>query len=1104
MAAKTARDIIDSTRRRLLGRKLAAMLSLFLGCVCLLALAACWFDWRYSLGTTTRLAIWLFGLLLMGTMAVLVIIAFSRRPPKREAARIREVIEPFWKGRLIALAESDEGRLEIAAGLKDMLEEQAEETAAAAGPRKHPEKIVAGAHRICAAVMVILIGLAAWYLPIGRVLGRVLIPWANIQPARRLSLSVSPGDAEVERGHPLSITARVTGGEPKEVEIVMEREPEPERALEADLDDEGIYNLYIPAVNRSFSYHARADNARSPLYRITAITYPRLKEIVARIELPEYTGGETETRRGGPISLLEGSAVRLVGRATTELSEAGITVTDDDGNELVSRKTEAHGTEFAFSLVPESDGEYEISLLSAQGRANKDAYRYPIRVKPDEPPSAEILWPSQDSKEIPTAFIPVSWEGTDDWGVGKARFILRSPKEEIAPREISYDKATIKKVAGEFILSLTELELSPGDVVALQVEAVDNLQQSARSAPRFVQVIPFEEELHLPTGAEEFAGELQKIYIPFKALTEKQRKVTGRIMESEGKKDPDTPYLVSIQEAARQQLDDVLGKLNRQFPGGIPHKLYDIVTGLDEVRRHMDSALDELDKTDLPEASGQALKALNKLCEMQTKMEWWINAAANATSDLSMDESKRDPFPDRIPPEELAKLEQRPREALSDLVEELEEQSRDLQEGGGQMKERIEKWLREEKMRGAGARELLEEVLEKANAMSGEQFSYMKDSMSQKSGKEAFYEMGFSEGAADKLSRDSGAQEGKDLAGALNEIRKLEPDKRNRLEYDLGEKGGAALESVEEDLSRKTLKTLKDMLFGQSPAGELLEETQGMSVEQFEDLSRALREGAERGKFSEMGFSEETAEVLEEVSGGVTGEQLAQSLEEFRGTGKGQQEQLLSDLEEKGPGALDEASSPLSPDTSESLQELARNNREELSRLARFTDTEVADMVSLRIDGREAEQQLGAREAEALRNITEGFNLYWRGKIKRLINRRDQIQRELGRIEEAKLSPGETAALRDLRTTLLGQQSQLTTYYAGPLGLFDQWVLPGEALLWDSLRQMKAKLRPMKTTREDLEEIAGRLKLHPVPERFKNLVYLYYRYILERGKDATP
>lgn len=1106
MADEAARHILKSTRERLLWRKLAAVLSLFIGCICLLMLAACWLDWWYSLDQVIRLSIWTFGFLLLATMTGGLIIALLRRPATSEAARIRESLEPFWKGRLIALAESDEGRLEIVPGLRKMLEEQLEEAATAAKPRKYPEKVVTEPHRIGVLLFMLLICLTAWYLPMGKVLGRVLTPWADIKPARMLSLTVTPGDAEVERGHPLSITTRVTGGEPKEVRILMKREPEPDRILEPDLVEERTYNIYIPAVNRSFDYLARADDVQSPLYTITAIAYPRLEEITAHIALPGYTGGQTETRSGGPISVLEGSTVRLEGRSTTELSEAGITVTDDAGKELLSQKTEAPGTEFEFSLDPEADGEYEISLISVEGRANKEKYRYPIRVRPDEPPTAKILWPERDSKEIPTAFIPVSWEGQDDWGIGAARFILRSPKEKIAPREVSYNEPNLKKIEGEFPLSLPELELSPGEVVALQVEVTDNIMHTARSAPRFIQVIPFEEELHLPSGEEgcPFCKQLENIYIPFKSLTEKQRRVTGQIMESEGKKDPDVLHLISIQKGARQQLDRVLDGFNKQFPDGVPHKLYKLVTGLEEVRGHMDRAIAKLDRRNLTEASSHALKALNKLCELQTKIEWWITAAANATTDLIMDDSKRDPFPDRIPPEEMAKLEQRPREALSDLVDELENQSRDLQEGGRQMKEQIEKWVRDEKSRGAGAREFLEEVLEKANAMSGEQFSYMKDSLSQKSDTEAFGEMGFSEETAGELSRESGTEEGRDLADALNEVRKLEPGKRNKLEYDLGEKGGVAVEGVEEDLSGKASRTLKDILFGRSPARELLEKAQGMSNEQFENLTLALRKGADSDEFSKMGFSPETAEDLEERSGGKSGEQLAQALEEFRGMEKGRQGQLLSNLKEKGEGALDEAPSPLSPEASESLRELARNNQEDLSQLWRFANAEMAEMMSRLIDDQDAEEELSEREAEALRYITDSFSLRWRGRIKRLIDRRDEINWELARIEEAKLTPEEVLALRDLRTTLLGQQSQLTTYYLGPLGAFDQWVLPGETLLRDSLRQMKAKLRPTKTTKEELEEIADQLKRHPIPERYKALVYLYYRYILEQGKDATP
>lgn len=1082
MAAERARQIIRSTAVRLKWRKGIAVCSVFFASGVLLLLAACWLDWWLTLNPAVRQGIRLFGLILAAAAAFG--LAARRRPSGKEAARRREASEPFWRGRLLALAESEEGELRLDPGLKDLLEEQLEAEAAARKPPRYPARLTTSGQRLGAAVLALLVAVTAWSLPLERLLDRLLRPGAGLEPARTLLLTVAPGDAEVERGEPLLITVGVGGGRPREVRVAIRREGEPERVLEPEPEDEeGIYRFYLPAVTRSFVYFAAADGTSSPLYSVTALEYPRLEEISAGVTIPEYAGGLTLVQRGGPLSVPAGSTVKLEGRATVDLAEAGLELADREGEEILSLRSPGRGPYFEFDLAPCRDGEYEISLLSGEGRPGREDYRYPLRIRPDRPPGARIIRPFPEVREVPTAYIPFAWEADDDWGVAGARLAVRSPREgRPAPRSVSFPEPDRRTASGEFLLGLFELGLSPGDVAAVQVEATDHLGQRGLSAPSFVQVIHYELELSLPSGAAEYVCALRLIYIPLKSLVDTQRRVTARIMEAEGEEAPDPRRLIELQEGARGELNLLLGELEIRFPQGIPHDLYPIVSGLEDAGEAMDQAILRLGAGDLAGASDRALEALNLLSRLQEAVEHIIlpPTAVTGEPDRDPDPMKKDPFPDGLTREELEQLRGCPRKALAELARELEEQSRELEREGGRLEEEIEQWLRDEQERAAQGKEFLREVIERASAMTGEQFSYLQDLLARESGRSRFEEMGFAE-AAGELSESSGGEAGRRLVRTLEEIRRLGPEKRDRLEYELEEKGLGALEGVREELSAEAAGTLEEKLSGRSTAGELGEKAPGLEEGEFERLVRALRRGGGREEFRELGFSPAAAADLEIRAGGTRGGELVRAAEELRGPGP-----------------------PLSPRSEQALAGLEGNILPDLARLSRFALGEVAGMIRQQLTGRDPGRRLDPSEEKALEELADAFGRRWSERIERVGERREEMLGQCRGLGEAGLTPRERDALRDLETTLSAQQERLSEYRAGPLGRFAQRVLPGEALLRNSLRRLRTVLEPTGEVREELEVLAEQLRRRPVPERFRNLVQLYYRYLLGDFADDVP
>jgi len=1161
MANNPAQQVLDSTRRRLLLRDLAGGVFPFMGCALLLLIAACWLDWYFAADNLFRFILWSIGSL--GVLAGLIrgIVSFIKRPSKSRAAWIREGAEPWWEGRLIAGAEIEEGRLKIESELGLMLERQLEKVVLTKDRNRFPPGILSRLQWFGVAAVLLLLVITIFVLPLNEIIGRVLIPWADYPPSRRLSLSIEPGDAEAERGQPLSIIVDVTGGSPEELRIIMRMKKDKLKYLKPVKTESGRFLLYIPALYRSFEYSVLADDIRSPSYAITVLDYPRLEELTCHIKYPEYTGIEDRTIFGGPVSVLEGSIVSVEGNATTILSGAALVARNISGDILLSKEGDVRGDIFEISFQPESDGEYEITLRSREGRTNPDRYRYPIKLKPDQPPMVELIWPEYDMKEVPTAFIPVSFVARDDFGLHGACLLITLPETELRLAETVYNERECKVIEDHLLLDISELNLSPGDVFAFQVEVSDSKSQIRRSLPRFIQIIEYEEELKLSDGEEgcPFCQQLKSIYIPLKSLTEKQRSAAGAIMTARGEENPAMDNLRAWQETARQLLDRVLSGVYSEFPEGIPHQLYRIITGLEAAARRMDGSLSALDEGNLKLASSFSLKALKELCALQTQIEWIISGKPKGGGKVDTDLESQAGDVDQ-PPDGAGKPEKESstKKELTELTEKLDEQSRDIEESSAGFEDQIKEWLSEERERKEASGSNLKEIVSKINSMPSEEFDRLKKSITSKSSVDQFEEMGISEKTSRELSDRSGAAGGREIADALNEFRKMSPKLRNKMEYEMSVGKTTAGAGANRSLPEKVGERLRESFSASSSAGELAGRSDRMPDRQFKELAESLRKGAGAGKFTENGLSPGTADELSKLSGGQTGARIARMLEDLRNLSKIDRGQSPAGFKEKKAAAGKEARSSTSPELSGLMRGLSDYAVDKaLSRLSRHRDSEIAGMLSELIESQGREEKTtpegtaapgdkpagekkiapdkkaapgdkqgrdeGITQAEksalgdtqgtdegitpvekaALGELAGAFLAWWEEKFDRNAQERAETLNEIESLaEEIKLDNQQQAALREMKVTGESQLARLEDIDRGTIGSFRQWVMPGETLFQKTIRRFQSSLGLVKPPRQALKELAARLKRKPVPERYKDLVFLYYRHLMEIGENA--
>jgi hypothetical protein len=343
---------------------------------------------------------------------------------------------------------------------------------------------------------------ATWPDLAGHQLARVLTPWSTPAPsvaelaalkqqtereelarraraelarAQRLAagaLVVEPGDAEVQRGHslrveaeatrrsgPLTLRFQTTGGVWRT--LAMAPLPEhPDRFYQdlRDLTEDLRYQVTMPGVE-------------SPTYAVTVYDLGVLKDLSLTYHYPAYTKWPDKTvAKDGNIDALEGTTVTVAITASVPVKTASI---ERDGTAPQAMSVAAGGATGPITVA--ADGGYRIKAADAKGRPIAGLEeRFLIRMRKDQPPRLEVLYPAIDSVVHPMEEVACAAKAEDDVGLKEIR--LRSTynlEPEVIQRKVC-TAAEARAALAEFLIALEARgKIEPGDTMFVFMEAED-------------------------------------------------------------------------------------------------------------------------------------------------------------------------------------------------------------------------------------------------------------------------------------------------------------------------------------------------------------------------------------------------------------------------------------------------------------------------------------------------------------------------------------------------------------------------------------------------------------------------------------------------------
>ena len=178
-------------------------------------------------------------------------------------------------------------------------------------------------------------------------------------------IQVAPGDVEVSRGSPLTVTVSAPG----RAEVTLRWQGAGDVARTETKATEGLeVGFRFPSVRVEIEYSVTTpDGAQSPRFLISPVDPLLVSDVTVALTFPPHTGRAPEEYRGEtpPLVIPVGTRLGLEGQATRPLSEARLE-REEDG---LGVPLEVAGLGFSGDWLPRDGGRYQWRFLDSDGKA---------------------------------------------------------------------------------------------------------------------------------------------------------------------------------------------------------------------------------------------------------------------------------------------------------------------------------------------------------------------------------------------------------------------------------------------------------------------------------------------------------------------------------------------------------------------------------------------------------------------------------------------------------------------------------------------------------------------------------------------------------------
>ena len=364
---------------------------------------------------------------------------------------------------------------------------------------------------------------------------------------------IQPGNAQIERGSDVNITAQVNGhfGAPVELYYRVGGADEAASTTKWEsvlmqrttaVDDRNgqvsalslSYGVTLKKVSRPLQYYISVEAAGSERYQLTISDEPVITQFQYRLNYPTYTQLQPQTlpANTGDIQALFGTEVVFTGESNKPLEKASLVFEVSDDTPLAVKAAVTHQSNeqpaeagqlpeatqmprgIQGTFIAQQSQKYQIRITDVEGFMNRDPINYTLTVFEDAVPEVSIVAPARDTVLDNNMLVELKVEATDDYGIQELQLVYRVEVEgaeevNVPLKRWGVEGADVRRaVFLSYTWDVDRIGIFPGEVLAYYVQALDNDDVSGPSigkSPTYTLRFPSLSEMYDSVAAEQEA-----------------------------------------------------------------------------------------------------------------------------------------------------------------------------------------------------------------------------------------------------------------------------------------------------------------------------------------------------------------------------------------------------------------------------------------------------------------------------------------------------------------------------------------------------------------------------------------------------------------------
>ena len=309
-------------------------------------------------------------------------------------------------------------------------------------------------------------------------LNRVLLPSMHdpVMDGRVKVQLRNPRGGRFPENETVQFYAKVSSPSPiKEPVYLCVQTTQPARYIMQSTDQTELYKYNLTISDQDASVYVEVGNARSRAYPIQTTPRPRVTQFRIQYHYPDYTNkaARQTVRSTADISAVKGTDITLAASFSKPLATAALQL----GETKIAGHLDESKTAASFNFSVNRTSAIELLPIDADGLKPSRRLIYRLRTIPDNKPKIKLVKPTHDLNAGIDEQIDFRWSSSDDYGIARQSIHIRKPDQSLLlTQKLPADSKS-------WSLDLSKLNLDPGQVISVTIEAADKKQQSVVSTP---------------------------------------------------------------------------------------------------------------------------------------------------------------------------------------------------------------------------------------------------------------------------------------------------------------------------------------------------------------------------------------------------------------------------------------------------------------------------------------------------------------------------------------------------------------------------------------------------------------------------------------------